>query len=160
MKFIGNNLPVVALAGFFAFICSFQNYVDAKYKTQLSIEYHQTPKQRGNYSDKEKSLIKAACREYLVRWQSDHQQSCPQYTIRIVREPFIDEEGNTLWGLHQEGLRLITVYVGENYEIPALYHELCHCLDSGNKHADPRWPAWRERQLQLAKMIQILRQTK
>jgi len=157
MKIVENNLSVFVLFGFFGLIGLINYSVDSTYKVFLPIEYYLTPDTPDSYSSQEKELISKACREYIYRWQSDHKRPIPAYTIRVVRSPFTSENGDTLWGLHQSGLRRITVYVGSNYEIPALYHEFCHCIDTGNDHDDPRWPQWRARQQELARMILILR---
>jgi hypothetical protein len=56
-------------------------------------------------------------------------------------------------------VRLVQTVVGDQLELPATYHELCHWdrrsviygLDPG--HEDPLWPTWEQRRQEVINLI-------
>ena len=140
-------MAVCSFVGFFLFIGLIQTYQNSVFKKTLPIKWVDS------FTPEEKLQIKKSIEWQLLAWQLDHRQAAVYARVEVKRKPWRDAKGQILHGRFY-GNR-IEVYAGEQMEVPAFYHELCHHLDSGNEHekGDPRWIDWEKRQIEICNFI-------
>lgn len=111
-----------------------------------------------NMNGREKNLLIEAAQKQIAAIEEDLGARLKAVKIYLFRGESIPcgKLPGRFTGCHFNPSGPIYVIIGDDYEIPSLYHEFVHHMIPGNdsKHKDPRWNStWRPKQQQLVDEI-------
>jgi len=109
-------------------------------------------------SPRERALIVEAATLQIAFWKKDWGKPTLPVSVFVFRSnsvPCSGEIGEKFYGCYSPSTKRSWMIMGRMYELPALYHELCHRnLPTGSGHKDSRWERlWRPRQWELNNIL-------